>query len=149
MLDIQELINDKKFVRFVINKYLPIHKLFEMIEQRWSYDYNVFCPFHDNHDTPAARLYKDSNTLYCFSEQKGYRPSDFIEKELINARLESVFYKLWRQLDDYTKEEVLNNYNLDSDYQSTEFKEALPQLEKFKTGEITLSELRQMLIKLL
>ena len=28
-----------------------------------------FCPFHDNHNTPAAKIYKDDagDSLYCFS----------------------------------------------------------------------------------
>ena len=106
-------------------------------------------PFHDNTDTPAARLYKDSNKCWCYSEQKGYSPTDFIEKELINARLESVFYKLWRQLDDATQQDLLANFNTTTDYKSQEFIDALPQLEKFKTNEIDISTLRQLLLKIL
>ena len=148
-MDINEVISDKKFIKYVINKYLPIHKLYDMLEKDWSYDRNVYCIFHDNTDTPSARLYKESNSLYCFSEQRVYRPTDFIEKELINARLESVFYKLWRQLDDATQQDLLANFNTTTDYKSQEFIDALPQLEKFKTNEIDISTLRQLLLKIL
>ena len=33
---------------------------------------NIFCPFHENHDTPAAKMYWDSEReiwiLHCFGE---------------------------------------------------------------------------------
>ena len=149
-MDIQELVSDVKFVKFVINRCMPIHKFYELLDMQWSYDHNVFCPFHDNSNTPSARLYKNadgSTTLWCFSEQKMYRPSDFITKELVNLRLESVFYKLWRQLPQDYKDSLLNNYNLDSDYIPQQWKDALPELEKFKQGKINISEFRLLVLK--
>src|SRR6056297_3314918 len=32
-------------------------------------DYIIFCPFHNNHRTPAAEIDKESGTFYCFSCQ--------------------------------------------------------------------------------
>lgn len=42
----------------------------------------VFCPFHDNTETPSAKLYTDSNTLFCFAETAHYTPYDFLKKIL-------------------------------------------------------------------
>lgn len=41
-------------------------------------DISVFCPFHENTNTPAARLYIGDNSIYCFGEcKRTYRPIDF------------------------------------------------------------------------
>lgn len=149
-MKIEELVNDVKFVRHVIDMCLPFHQVYEMLDMQWSYDYNIYCAFHDNTDTPSARLYKNedgSTTLWCFSEQRRYKPSDAIVKGLLNYRLESIFYRIWKQLSDNKKESLLNSYNQDFDFISDKWKEALPYLEKFKTGDITLSELRIAILK--
>lgn len=37
-----------------------------------------FCPFHENTDTPAAKYYEESNTIYCFSCQRIYSSYDLL-----------------------------------------------------------------------
>ena len=37
-----------------------------------------FCPFHENTDTPAAKYYDDSNTIYCFSCGRVYGSYDLL-----------------------------------------------------------------------
>lgn len=39
------------------------------IENEVDTDYIIFCPFHNNHRTPAAEIDKQSGTFYCFSCQ--------------------------------------------------------------------------------
>lgn len=39
---------------------------------------NVFCPFHVNKDTPAAKVY--GNKLHCFSCQRNYSVYDLLKR---------------------------------------------------------------------
>lgn len=149
-MEINELVSDIKFVKHVINMCIPIHKMYEMCDMNWSYEHNVYCAFHDNNETPSARMYQNSDgstTLWCFSEQRMYRPSDFITKELINTRIESIFYRVWKQLSDDRKESLLNSYNVDIDFISDNWKSRVPKMELFKSGKITLSELRLEILR--
>ena len=48
---------------------------------------NIFCPFHENHDTPAAKMYWDDTReiwiLHCFGEcHRNYTAYDYVEKIL-------------------------------------------------------------------
>lgn len=147
--ELSQLVEDTKFVRYVIDRCTKVHQYYEMLEEPWSYDHNVYCVFHDNHDTPSARLYQNADgttTMWCFSEQKMYRPSDFIVKELVNFRLESIFYKIWKQLDRASQERLMTDYGDSLDFIPQKFKDALPKLEEFKTQKISLSEFRKNLI---
>ena len=39
------------------------------VESEVDSDYIIFCPFHDNHRTPAGEVSKDRGTFFCFSCQ--------------------------------------------------------------------------------
>lgn len=41
---------------------------------------NIFCPFHENNNTPSAKFYSDSNVVYCFSCQRTYTTYDLLER---------------------------------------------------------------------
>lgn len=47
---------------------------------------NIFCPFHENHDTPAAKMYWDDDkgiwVLWCFSEHRHFTAYDYVAKIL-------------------------------------------------------------------
>ena len=54
----------------------------------------MYCPFHDNQNTPAAHLYKEkdgSYTIYCFSENKVFTNTDLYKNYLPDIHL-SVFF---------------------------------------------------------
>jgi len=43
----------------------------------------VFCPFHlHNFDTKSAKVFEEGNCLWCFTEQRKYRPFDVMFKLL-------------------------------------------------------------------
>lgn len=49
---------------------------------------NIYCPFHDNKDTPSAKLY--DNVIYCFSCRRIYGTYDLLyayDKDRINELL--------------------------------------------------------------
>lgn len=39
---------------------------------------HIYCPFHTNTDTPAAKYYTDSNCCYCFVCKKTYGTYDLM-----------------------------------------------------------------------
>ena len=48
---------------------------------------NIYCPFHENHETPAAKMYwddeKDIWVLHCFGEcHRSYTTYEYVEKIL-------------------------------------------------------------------
>lgn len=52
---------------------------------------NIFCPFHENHDTPAAKMYWDSYrniwVLHCFGEcHRSYTAYDYVALVLCEKR---------------------------------------------------------------
>lgn len=63
---------DKRLEIKIINKFIPMTKLFEQIGIDYSTHSNMFCPFHHNENTPSAHYHTDSNLLWCYSEQKMY-----------------------------------------------------------------------------
>lgn len=51
---------------------------------------NVFCVFHDNRNTPSAKLYVDEEkgitVLHCFAEHRTYTSYDYIDKILVQQK---------------------------------------------------------------
>ncbi len=48
---------------------------------------NIFCPFHENHETPAAKMYWDNERniwiLHCFGEcHRNYTAYDYVQRIL-------------------------------------------------------------------
>lgn len=58
-----------------------------------------FCPFHENHNTPAASIYDDDKgqTLYCFSERKLYSVVD-VFKDLMHYDIYDLGNRLWSSM---------------------------------------------------
>ena len=48
------------------------------IESDVDSDYIIFCPFHDNHRTPAGEVSKDRGTFFCFSCQVSKSLVEFV-----------------------------------------------------------------------
>ena len=81
------------------------------------YSGTIFCPFHDNLETPAARIYpkreeQECEQIFCFSENKLYRPHDCCRdySRLIKYDTNTVFSVIWQHLSDSEKE-IFTNEN--------------------------------------
>lgn len=55
---------DLKLEKQIINTYIPMDKLFDMLGIEYSLHSNMYCPFHENIHSPAAHLHTDSNRLW-------------------------------------------------------------------------------------
>lgn len=105
-----------RLMRKVLNRYIKFPSLLKYIDssREWSYEGKVYCPFHENYESPSAKIYRndeDGDTLYCFSEHKVYRPSDLFFLKVTNIPMGEIFKKVWERLSEEERsmieEEVL------------------------------------------
>ena len=76
---------DLKLEKQIINTYIPMDKLFDMLGIEYSLHSNMYCPFHENVHSPAAHLHTDSNRLWCYSEQRMYGSWDVYKVTLMSG----------------------------------------------------------------
>ena len=70
-------------IKEVINQNFTFADLSKKFEGVDSSTGNIYCPFHDNHDTPAAKMYWDDEKeiwiLHCFGEcHRNYTAYDYV-----------------------------------------------------------------------
>ena len=62
----------RKIIKEVLNRHFTFADLSPRFKGVDSSTGNVFCPFHENHETPAAKMYFNEDTglwqLHCFGE---------------------------------------------------------------------------------
>ena len=101
----------------VLNKYFTFSDLSPRFKNVDSSTGNIFCPFHDNHDTPAAKMYWDEVKgiwiIHCFGEchrnftaydyvdiilceryQKYRSPLEFLEKNIVILKIRGVINQI-------------------------------------------------------
>ena len=59
-----------------INRNLPLKDFLDELNVEIPQNGVIFCPWHDNKETPAAKYYSDSNKVWCFADQKMYGAYD-------------------------------------------------------------------------
>jgi hypothetical protein len=72
-------------IKEVINKnftFADLSKRFEGVDDSTG---NIFCPFHENHDTPAAKMYWDETKeiwiIHCFGEcHRNFTAYDYVKR---------------------------------------------------------------------
>lgn len=71
-------------IREVINKNFTFSDLSPRFKNVDSSTGNIFCPFHENHETPAAKMYwneyRDRWELHCFGEcHRNFTAYDYVD----------------------------------------------------------------------
>ena len=106
---------NQKLKNRVIDKYCTFSYLLQYSDygnykNLHCYSGTMFCPFHDNFDTPSARLYQKTESqeceqIYCFSENRLYRPHDCCKdySNLIKYDTNTVFSVIWSHLSETEK----------------------------------------------
>lgn len=118
----------KEFPQKMINRVIDNYCTFSYLLKYSDYNrYNsldgysgtIFCPFHDNLETPAARIYpkrdeQECEQIYCFSENKLYRPHDCCRdySRLIKYDTNTVFSVIWSHLSESEKAIFTNETNI-------------------------------------
>lgn len=143
---------DQKFMEHVINCCLPFPVVLKQATgNRYDYSRKCFCPFHNNFDTPAAKIFhnEDGDYLFCFSEQRQYRPSDVFDKKLIKTSLATVYYKLWDKLEASLQTELKLSFGKDVDALPENWEQYSQDLARFMLGETSYQQHLSYLIKAL
>ncbi len=143
---------NKRFMKAVINKEYSLIKCLEdlSVVPKGSLfpERTCYCPFHDNTESKAAKIYDDPKgiTLFCFAEQKSYRSSDAIEV-FAPESFESIFEGIWNALSIDQQAYYLDNFDSDSDVISDEWKETLEKLKGFKQRKLTYADVKSIILK--
>jgi hypothetical protein len=104
----------------IFNRVVPFDSLLDV-----RFYGNVFCPFHENTNTPSARFYKDEDDiirLNCFAEHKQFtafdyvvkilkdNPKKYIEKDLTESELSKLIeiVNSGNDFDDFAGEDFSN-----------------------------------------
>lgn len=78
--------------------------------------------------------------MFCFSEQKIYKPSDVVARGMVKTPIETLFRGLWAQLSDQVKDKLVELYDKPIDYIPQAWKDNKPILDLFKVGEVTFEQ---------
>jgi hypothetical protein len=113
-----------------------------------------FCPFHENHHTPAAALYDDDKgqTLFCFTERKLYSVVD-VFKDLMHYDIYEIGNNLWKSMSEeeqYVWLQEHGQYDLaktfDKQHKKELSKDLKKEIELFKYRKISLNDLLEKYI---
>ena len=123
-------------IDYIVNHYLSMRELFNKLHIDVKPNGSMFCPFHENHDTPAAHYYEESDgsaCIFCFYEHRIFTNVDLFKNFLPQINLdvlaEGIFNRLSKEEQDKIK------YNLDSTTSLVNVP-YLESLKKFKFREI-------------
>lgn len=137
----------------VINKRYNLGKLLE----NQGYDTsgsNMYCPFHPDENTgkPSAKYHKDTDLLYCFSENKMYSAYHAI-KLLYGLDVDKVFMDIWSKMSLNERHLIMEKYGegganiaaVPSEWDK--YRKLV--LDKFRTREVNYSQYKNALYKVL
>jgi hypothetical protein len=73
-----------------------------------------FCPFHENVNTKAAKLFVENHNehIYCFAEAKQYKPHHLLTTGIVPFSVSHVFSAIWNNLSD-NERSIFNNFTYD------------------------------------
>ena len=97
---------DVQTQRFLINKFIFMDRLMDMLNIDYRVNSNMFCPFHRNENSPSAHYYSESNLLWCFSEQKMYGSYD-LYKIYTDVNTEELAIKILSKFSDEQQRKLL------------------------------------------
>ena len=150
-MELEKLLEDNKFVDYIIDRFLPFSIVYKMLDTYCPDRGNVMCIFHDNSNTPSARIYHNDrgDSLYCYSEGKSYKPSQAFRRGIIGHRIESIAYNILIQFTDDQINALVDEFGEGLDIKPIFSEDELSQLGKFKSNEINVQEFNKTLINIL
>ena len=132
---------NKNLVYYIVNHFIDMRALLNSLHIDVKPNLVMFCPFHDNQNTPAAHLYQEkdgSYTIYCFSENRVFTNVDLYKNYLPDVNLEDLASLLYSNLSKELQDSLMNNLQVTSVVNSISY---VDMLEKFKFSKITFPEL--------
>lgn len=131
--------NEELFKRKVIKYTINLPQLLKEMGIEVQHNGLMFCPMHDNYNTPAAKLFKDKDgyAFYCFAEGRMYDAYD-VYKYALNASTNILFHNIWTNLPDDVRQNITDlfgEYSVEVKVDDLEF------YQEFKENKITYQEL--------
>lgn len=108
----KDLIFNSLLMFDAINKYYSLKDILEDIGCDDLGATNCYCPFHNEIkglSKPSAKYYEDSDTLYCYQENRSFTAYHGI-KILLKGDIKVYFNEAWQNLDSAVKEELIEKY---------------------------------------
>lgn len=103
---------DPKILRMIAETYVTFQKLDRRLANLGLINANIFCPFHDNRHSPAAKAYYDEErsiwVIHCFAEHRTFTTYDYIKIILVDRenQYKSVKEYLLKELGETTFNEA-------------------------------------------
>lgn len=136
----------------VIDRTIPMWK---MLEQAGIDDFphgesSCYCPFHDNTDTKAAKIYREpqGDRLWCYAEHRMYFPHDVVRLGMIKQSTEQLFNRIWAQLPDSVKDNLSQEVNEPSLHMPENWEEIRDRLIQFQQGDSSYEYVLKSLLEL-
>ncbi len=142
---------DPKLIRHVINTVVPFKTILGSIGIFISgAEESIYCPFHDNTETRAAKLFKDKegDKIWCFAERRMYRPYDVFKEGLTDKDPEVVYRRIWSKLDNQTKERIISEMGKGFNIKPKNWDLLEGILTKYKRGEASYSDVLKGILRL-
>jgi len=123
------------FKKYVIDMVVPFPTILAAAGIEVDYG-SIYYPFHENIDTPAARLYSNEakgDTIYCWAEQRVYTPSDVLIRKLLPTKSAVIFERVWKSLPDVSRNTLTRSFGQPTtDVSDVEVKNLLEKLDGSK-----------------
>ena len=135
----------------VINKRYNLGKLLKGLGIDTSGS-NMYCPFHPDEMTgkPSAKYHADTDTVYCFSENKSYSAYHAI-KLLYGIDVNKVFMDIWSSMSLEERHDIMDKYEENNKEliavpsEWDKYKKLV--LDKFRTHEVNYRQYKNALYK--
>lgn len=131
---------DLQIERYIINKYISIPKLMDFLGLEYRIGGNIFCPFHENHKTPAAHLYADDNgyRIWCFYEGRMFGSWNLYKTYLPKINTNELAKEIFNKLPSDKQKQLLDSLGVESNDNNILYIEAL---KKFRSHKIDYKDL--------
>lgn len=146
MSNTQETFSNE-FMQQVIDRLIPFEDLlqskYSLIQSGLSVtgSGSCFCPFHENTDTRAAKLYQDDDgeRIFCFAENKMYRPHDLIARGLVEIDQTALFTLIWKSLNVADRDDIISKSGVQ--VKSFELHDFSVLHDGYRKGELSLNDI--------
>lgn len=137
----KDTIKDWKLICYIVNHYIDMRKLLHKLGVNVRANNSMFCPFHDNVNTPSAHLYKEqdgSYKIWCYAEDRLYGNVDLYKTYLPEINLEDLANLLYNNLSPAERAKLNDNVPRTFELPELPFNS---YLQDFKKGKISFPDL--------
>ena len=135
------ILTDKKLIYYIVNHYIDMRKLLRKLGIDVKANNSMYCPFHDNQNTPAAHLYQSEDKSYCiwcYAEDKRFSNADLYKTYLPEINLAELATLLYNNLPEEEKNSIADKVNQVYELPELPYNTAL---QAFKNNQLSFQQL--------